>query len=256
MWQTSFFEKAKSPPTLAKHRALEGAFRDWLSRQAAGGVVFDGFAGAGRFGASPEGGIETLGSPLLLLRWAQGHSGQLRFVFAEKNAVNFSRLCAALGWFFGEPPAARYATEHATIEVHATSFEECAGALLPAEASLFSFVDPYGADGVSFATLDRLAGSGDLALHLATGAIRKKLVSASGASPKQARRMDALLGGETAWTDLRRQARTMDPRAAESLIAGVLVRGLSRHHPGLSIRLLPLRDGEAHLIFTAAARHQ
>ncbi len=266
MWRRRFFERAKSPPTAEKHRHLAAAFRAWADGAVGTGsrrVVFDGFAGAGRFAAAPASGAApsaTLGSPLLLLGWLQERTDlwPVRLVLAEKDAANFSRLCEAVGWFLGRPAAASHAFGGLTVEIHLASFERCAAPLLaatpPGSCDVFSFVDPYGCDGVGFSSLCGLAARGTLLFHLATRAIHTKLVSASGASPKQARRMDALLGGAVPWTVLRERASSMDAPRARQLAAEVLVRSLGREQRDLRSDVIPLRGGRSHLVHTTLRR--
>lgn len=246
MWQQTFFDRPKSPPTREKHRWLAEAFGAWArsASPAATRTVFDGFAGAGRFGA-PGGSSsdDDLGSPLLLVRWASDLPGRWRFVFAEKSRVNHARLREAVA-----APAGLQS--FVDVDVFRGTFETCARSVVAGvpkgEASLFSFVDPYGSDGVSFGTLRSLAERGDLLFHLATHQILTKLATASGASPRQARRMDALLGGVVPWTELR--ARGLPPRAALPHVPELLVRALVRDVPGLSARIIALRDGKSHLV--------
>ncbi len=264
MWRRRFFERAKSPPTAEKHRYLAEAFGAWADRAAGAGarrIVLDGFAGAGRFAAPADAGAApsaTLGSPLLLLSWLKERADirPVQLVLAEKDAANFSRLCEAVGWLLGRPIAASHAFGGLTVEVHLASFEQCAASLFaaapPGSCDVFSFVDPYGCDGVGFSTLCGLAARGTLLFHLASHAIHTKLVSGSGASPKQARRMDALLGGAVPWTVLREQAASMDAPRARQLAAEVLVRSLEREQKDLRSDVIPLRGGASHLVHTTS----
>jgi len=247
MWQTEFFEKSKSPPTREKHSVLRAALGDWLARAPAGPrVIFDGFAGAGRFAAPPGAPVEDgLGSPLLLLRWSENAPGPLRFVFAEKSPVNHALLRDALG-------AAAAGRE---VELHRATFAAYVPAVTttaPAGA-LFSFVDPYGCEGVTHAALCALAACGDLVFHLATHRVYAKLVTASGASPRQARRMDALLGEVVPWAELRAQARDAGAAGVLALLPALVARGLARAVPGTTAQVIALRDGRSHLVH---ARHR
>jgi three-Cys-motif partner protein len=249
MWQTAFFDRAKSPPTREKHEWLREAFHAWLRSSPAGArTVLDGFAGAGSFAASPDAGPDdALGSPLLLLRWSEALANPVRFVFAEKSRVNHARLREVVG----------AAARGRDVEVRHETFAACAKAVLPlvppGSGALFSFVDPYGCDGVSFATLRDLASRGDLLFHLATHQVHAKLVTVSGESPRQARRMDALLGGVVPWSELRARGRDLSLAAALALVPAVLVDGLRRDVSGLSARIIALRDGRSHLIHAQRA---
>jgi len=270
-WQTKFFLREKSRPTVEKHRLLGEAFAAWLREpvDADGArLVFDGFAGAGAFAARDEEITPAIadarcGSPLLLLRWAQ-HLAQarpLRFVFAEKNAVNFTRLCAAVGDFLEQPTAATYVAPMGRVDIEHTSFEACAARLLAlpksasAPGSLFSFVDPYSYDGLRCATLVALAARGALTVHVAAEAICTKLLSAGGASLRQTKRMDLLFGEVDAWTTLRQLAASLPAQQVKKLVAETMQRGLQTHDGVESSRLAALRDGDTFLL-TARGRSQ
>jgi three-Cys-motif partner protein len=254
MWQTTFFERAKSPPTSEKHRLLATAFDAWVAASPVGPrTVFDGFAGAGSFGRAPSSEPAAHGSPLLLLQRVRDRSdGPWRLVFAEKSPTNYARLCEALGTALAQRAGATYVMPSGSVEVRCTTFERCAADLLQtAGGSWFSFVDPYGCDGVRFSTLSALARRGPLVLHLASQALHLKLTSSSGASARQERRMDALLGGAVPWSALRADAASSG--AAKQRFAEVLVRGLEREQPGSSSRVTELRHGEAHVLCTSPA---
>ena len=246
MWQLAFFEKHKSPSTERKHCELEKAFTAWLARSpdASDRVVFDGFSGAGRFA-----GDDSLGSPLLLLRWAQRshQGGRLRFVFVEKSQANFERLQDALGALLGQPEAAVYTTAAFVVEVRRGTFEECAAELLSVPTCCsFSFVDPYGCEGVRFATVAALAKRGDVVWHLPVKALYTQLISPSGGGARQVRRMDALLGGYVSWTTLRDEAATSDTARMRQRLVDVVMGGLARE--GISARLASLRGGASQLV--------
>lgn len=286
MWQTNFFRRGKSPKTLVKHQELAAIFHQWCGREAnkqAPRVVFDGFAGAGRFAAqhscasaSPTSSTaqplsalasnrdSELGSPLLFYEWArrQGLAPPSRLVFAEKNPHNFSRLCSAFGEHLGQAVGATYASDAATIEIHAATFEHCATQLLAGlsvatkvnAVTLFSFVDPYTHDGWRLATICKLALRGALVLHLPSQAIYTSLISSNGAGPRQARKMEVFMGGSMPWVDLRREVSSLPPERARQLIAELFVQGLHQaiNASGAPIArlcdIIALPDAESHLI--------
>lgn len=247
-WQCDFFEKARSPATAAKHAELGRAFDAWLDRGPQGRpfrTVFDGFAGAGRFG----GGDNAPGSPLLLLEHARARpeAGPLRFVFSEPNAQNFARLRASV--------ASDTHGGHSVV-LECSSFQTCASAVLatlggPAgdpPGALFSFVDPYAYEGLDAETLAALAARGDLVLHVASRALYTKLTGTNGQGERQARRMGRLLGGALAWDELRAAATGLSPAQAQRLLAERMAAGFTAGVPGVHTRIVTLRDGATHVV--------
>jgi three-Cys-motif partner protein len=174
---------------------------------------------------------------------------RLRFVLVERDVETHARLQAAVAAHQGH--AAHAGRTHA-VDVVRGSFEVSAAALLRGPwRPTFSFVDPYGCDGVQFTTIVALAERGEVVWHFAASALYTKLIATTGESEREGRRMDRFLGGSSSWAELRAQAREGSAREQKERLVQLVVRGLAGR--GLRATAHALREGESYLVRAAAA---
>ncbi len=153
-----------------------------------GAAYIDLFAGPGRALVRSTGAIVD-GSPLIALRPVALFT---KLIFCDLNPDYVSAL---------RTRTSRDSSRVAIVEGDCNKEIDRIVAEIPRYGLNLAFIDPYGLKSLSFATIEKLARSGDrmdLLIHYPTGAMKRNIAKAATGDLTKARMAKALGGGVTA----------------------------------------------------------
>lgn len=286
-WVEKFFDH-KSYPTRRKHEVLKDSVNSFLMSSSSSNLVFfDGYAGAGCFCLVQDLCNDTFGSPIIILNTViiyfssdmknRGKSvPQVSFHFCEFRMNNYLKLVDSITQFLlnsnicfiEETRDVKCDDAHFiltelgwSIHIVHTSFYNGASRLLQWESislnnlKVFSFIDPFGFEGLDFEALCRFLEVGNVLWFVATSAIRIKAISSNSTSVKQQSIMTKALG--PSWTNLRNfllenmsscDAIALNEKVLRHLLTSVQSCRSTSTEESLAISVIPLANGVNHLI--------